>query len=701
MNLYKTNVGGIIVWILLAACSHHKSGDLVLFDAAITPDTSVETLTGGSVRSKDSVLWVNTSGKNRQPGVMINGNWDLSGYGSLEIKLFNDDHKGELPISIRLENPDADFEKGKGVFVDKIIVPSGKSKEVVIPVPVRLPYPETGEKLFGMRTTPYQLSGAVSNLDPSKVSRLVIYINNPTLNWKWGIKRVVARPGEKKELPAWMKLSPEEFFPFIDQYGQFKYKDWPGKTKSDDDLSASLSQELSAIAAEPGPADRGLFGGWKNGPRQKATGQFYVKKVDGKWWMVDPEGCLYWSHGPVRVTSSFAMTPLDGRKFYFTDLPGPNSPFAQFYKTRDKLLQPYYDAREIKETYDFSSANIYRKYGENWQEKYADMVHKRLKVWGMNTIANGSDSRICRLDKTPYTDRIEIKSAPITGSYGYWWKFKDPFHPEFRANLKEQLLNHKAELDDPWCFGFFVDNEIDWGSESSLAEWTLQSAAGQPAKIEFVNWLKKQYREIEKLNDSWESAYSSWDDLLQSQNVPLPGAKQDCRKFSLVIAEAYFKNIREQFKKVAPDKLYLGCRFSGSNQAVIRIASKYCDVISFNVYKRTLKDFRLPEGVDKPVMVGEFHFGATDRGMFHTGLVPVENQKERAQAFADYIESGLRHPNIIGAHWFQYGDQATTGRFDGENYQIGLVDVCDHPYAETISKIKTVGYQMYEIRNKK
>lgn len=701
MNKYKTNIGGIILWILLAACSYNKRGDFVMFDAAITPDTSVETLKGGSIRDKDSVLWLSTLSNNKQPGVIINNNWDLSKYGSLEVELVNDDRKGELPIYVRLENSDADPEKGEGVLITVITVSSGKSKKAIIPIPPKLPYPEIGEKLFGMRNTPYKLSGLGSNLDPSKVSRLVIYLDNPTMNWKWGIKSVVAKVGEKEELPAWMKLAPDEFFPFIDKYGQFKFRDWPGKTKSDSNLTESLKTELAELETQSGPKGRDQYGGWEQGPRQKRTGQFYVKKIDGKWWLVDPEGYLYWSHGPVRVTSSFAMTPLDGRKFYFTDLPDQNSPFAQFYETRDELLQPYYDARGIKETYDFSSANIYMKYGENWQEKYADIVHKRLKSWGMNTIANGSDVRICRLDRTPYTDRIEIKSPAIEGSYGHWWKFKDPFHPEFRANLKEQLQKHKTELDDPWCFGFFVDNEINWGSESSLAEWTLQSAAGQPAKIEFVNWLKKQYPKIEELNEAWKSSYSSWDAILQSQDIPLPGAKDDCKKFTLVIAEAYFKNIREEFKKIAPDKLYLGCRFSGSNQPVIRIASRYCDVISFNIYKRTLKDFRLPEGVDKPVMVGEFHFGALDRGMLHTGLVPVENQEERAQAFADYIESGLIHPNIIGAHWFQYGDQATTGRFNGENYQIGLVDVCDNPYPETISKITIVGYKMYEIRNTK
>ena len=98
------------------------------------------------------------------------------------------------------------------------------------------------------------------------------------------------------------------------------------------------------------------------------------------------------------------------------------------------------------------------------------------------------------------------------------------------------------------------------------------------------------------------------------------------------------------------------------------------------------------------MIVGEFHFGALDRGMFHTGLVPTENQEERAKAYKNYVNGGLRNPQIVGTHWFQYGDQATTGRGDGENYQIGFLDIADTPYPETIQACREVGYSMYEYR---
>ena len=63
-----------------------------------------------------------------------------------------------------------------------------------------------------------------------------------------------------------------------------------------------------------------------------------------------------------------------------------------------------------------------------------------------------------------------------------------------------------------------------------------------------------------------------------------------------------------------------------------------------------------------------------------------------------YVTSALRHPNFVGVHWHQFGDQPTTGRFDGEDFQNGFVDVCDTPYEETVRPARAVGETMYERR---
>ena len=109
-----------------------------------------------------------------------------------------------------------------------------------------------------------------------------------------------------------------------------------------------------------------------------------------------------------------------------------------------------------------------------------------------------------------------------------------------------------------------------------------------------------------------------------------------------------------------------------------------------------MADFQFDGGADVPLIIGEFHFGALDRGMFHTGLVPTASQQTRAEAYQQYVLGALHHPQLVGCHWFQYCDEPTTGRvYDEENYQIGFVDIADTPYAETIAASREVGERLY------
>jgi hypothetical protein len=242
----------------------------------------------------------------------------------------------------------------------------------------------------------------------------------------------------------------------------------------------------------------------------------------------------------------------------------------------------------------------------------------------------------------------------------------------------------------------FVDNELNWGDETSLALATLASPGDQDAKMAMVAQLKDKYQSIASLNLAWGAKHRDWQDLRNSQRTPATElARADLVAFTELLAETYFATVREELKAVAPTLLYLGCRFAWRNDRVVRAAARHCDVLTFNLYETAVADFALPKGIDHPVLIGEFHFGALDRGLFHPGLREVGTQAERAEAMRQYVFGALAHPNIVGAHWFQYRDQPLTGRGDGENYQIGFVDVCDNPYPETIAASRDIGTNLY------
>lgn len=630
----------------------------------------------------------------------VQGDWDLSKYGSFQIEFAQEQPKHSY-FSVFMENADSRPSDGstshsRGLFNMKVFL---EKPAISFERPIPPAMPVFQQVISAMKGV--EVNGLLAMIWPSPYwsykeagwgntiaawtldSKRVVSVKVVNLG-KGGapaVRRIVARGDVQrvKNMPEFAKLPPEKFFPFVDKYGQFIHRQWPGKINSDADLIAAREAEDADLAAHPGPKDRNRFGGWTEGPRFEAVGAFTVRKIDGKWWFVDPEGCLWWSHGPVRVSASCGMTSYEGRENAFAFLPRKDSDLGAFYKTRDELLWPYYVKYKVTNTYDFTSANLYRKYGEDWANVWADRAHRRLRSWGANTIANSSDKRVMRLSRTPYCDRIEIKSRPIEGSLKAkaWWPFRDPFDVSFREDLRRQFKECSEALNDPWCFGFFVDNELPWGGPDGLAKWTWDSPEDQPAKKEFRRRLAEKYG--------------------KKDVVP---SVEDMQEFSLEIAREYFRIVREELKRAAPSKLYLGCRFSGGlYEPFKRIAAEYVDVMSFNYYDRNITGFLpLPAGVDKPIIIGEFHFGALDRGPIRPGIVWLADQKERAATYRRYLESALKDPRFVGAHWHQYADDAPTGRFDGENFQIGWVDVCDTPYPETVEAVRWVGENMYRIR---
>ena len=87
-------------------------------------------------------------------------------------------------------------------------------------------------------------------------------------------------------------------------------------------------------------------------------------------------------------------------------------------------------------------------------------------------------------------------------------------------------------------------------------------------------------------------------------------------------------------------------------------------------------------------------------GDIGSGLVNMGSQEGRAEAIKKYVASGLANPQIVGVHWHQFSDQATSGRFDGEYFQVGWTDICDRPYPETVKALRELGDELYQLRAK-
>jgi len=497
----------------------------------------------------------------------------------------------------------------------------------------------------------------------------------------------------------------------VDRFGQWAGGGWPGKVKDEADLRRRRQQEEQELRRFPAVPDRDEYGGWKSGPKLQATGYFRTAKHDGKWWLVTPAGTLFVSLGMDCVHTGDA-TFIAGREEMFTWLPEEGSPLAKHIGYQSGV-----HSGPVKEgkTINWYALNLQRKYGENYKPLWMDVTLRRLRSWGFNTIANWSDWDFHRNGRVPYVGTAHIGGdhARVSSGSDYWGRMHDPFDPKFEQSVRNSLRPVVQHIgDDPWCIGYFVDNELSWagageeGGRYGLAYGTLQEdAANSPAKRAFVQQLRQKYGQIEKLNAAWNTSFASWEELEKPQKLQPPSTdarRQDFAEFVKSFARQYFRTVRQVLKELAPNHLYLGCRFAWYGQDAVEAAAEYCDVISFNIYAPRVEHERyaILKGLDKPAIIGEFHFGALDRGMFHTGLVAAKDQQDRARMYKDYLTSVLTHPNFVGCHWFQYNDQPLTGRwFDGENYNIGFVTVTDTPYPEMVQAAREIHGEAYRIRS--
>ncbi len=688
------------------------------FDVAAAFDTATAT-PDARIERDGSIVRVHVRRSDSHPGVVFrprSGGWDISDVGAIEAQVKNIGSR-TLNVHLVADNPGADRTARKGCCIRSTSIPPGKKQVLKLAITSQ-PSGILKMAFHGMRGVPGGVSGQQSgSMDPTNVVRISLYIYHPGADYEYEVSDLRA---VKSSSPFPLPKNVADLFPMIDRFGQYIHKDWPDKIAAETGLARHHQEEAADLAAHPGPKGWNQYGGWLDGPQLEATGRFRVAKWHDKWWLIDPDGRLFWSHGLVRVTWSCGYTPITGRRFLFADLPTSDSPFAPFYGRSTWAIRGLYE-RGAK-TYNFTGANLLRKYGPTWPEAFADVTHRRLRSWGLNTLANCSQPAIYLKRKTPYTATVYSLDSPpegTPGGTGYvatihddsrvteaasggWGSFPDVFDPSFKATLVREVAQHKGKaVGDPRCLGYFLGNELTWGrDETWLASAVLKSPADQPAKKVFVTDLQKKYERTENLNAAWGTEHASWDALLRSTTPPDAGkSRADLAAFLDKTADAYFRQCREAVKEIDPDGLYLGCRFAGwANTRIFLAAARYSDVISVNRYAESVADLRLPSDIDKPVVIGEFHFGALDRGKFHASLRPVADQQARGAAYEKYVRSALENPLIVGTHWHQYGDQATTGRDDGENFQNGFVDVCDTPYTETIAACRRIGYRLYEVR---
>lgn len=465
--------------------------------------------------------------------------------------------------------------------------------------------------------------------------------------------------------------------PAVDAFGQWNLGEFEGKVHSEKELKETWAKEDAEIAAMKNTRFSKYGGDLSR--KTKATGFFHVKKVNGKWWFVDPEGYLFLSissNGMSPGGAGLIRNPIKG--IYTETAPeGFKEPDMSQYARYGRRAEPRKDrfGREIPDKYVMLTAwNQYRRFGtENVTEKARQLVVDRMSLWGMNTIGNWSDRGLIGMNQKPFM--ISLSGLGISsGILGMPDVYADGFAESIDEGVRKSVEPFKG---NKMLIGYFVGNEPTWSNkELRLCELIMEAPDDMPLKKALQTYLRKN-------GDTERSRHA----------------------FVYETFEMFLAEVQKALDKHDPDHLNLGIRYGSGVPApeVLKLSKKYFDVYSFNNYgiQPNLRNMDIIYKATKmPMIIGEYHFGTTDRGLGES-LVRVTSQKERGLAYMNYTEKAFSHKALIGTSWFTWYDQPFFGRGDGENYNIGLIDATDRPYEWMVKAIQQVSENCYDVHDGK
>ena len=290
----------------------------------------------------------------------------------------------------------------------------------------------------------------------------------------------------------------------------------------------------------------------------------------------------------------------------------------------------------------------------------ASRLARRLDAWGFNTGSEGM--------KKPYTAYVNAPRGQNT-----FLGVADVYSDEFARGVDEAAARQcTPRRDDPRLLGYFIGNEPPWGDrESEVVDMIL---AGPPTATQ-----------------------ARLKELLSKGDAP---ARR--KEFVIGAFEKQLELVDAAIRKYDPNHLNLGIRFGGSPAEDVLRCGRVFDVCSINVYEyepsKQIERTALITG--RPVLIGEFHFGVPENGL-GAGLVQTRDQAERAKGYRYYLERAAALPAFLGAHWFTWRDEPVLGRMDGENYNIGFVDVTDRPYPELVEAAKAAHRRLRDVHSGK
>lgn len=428
-----------------------------------------------------------------------------------------------------------------------------------------------------------------------------------------------------------------------DTSGKIKFSDWkPFETR----LVSNIKD------FEPTPVEYNKYGSVKT-ISSKATGFFRTEKINGRWWIIDPEGY---------AGMNIAMNSVNAGKSERN-----KAAYAQkFNNDKDWIQKTKHQLQEL----GFNGTG-------SWSTHHAVIQANE-----------GSDQPLS------YTINWNFMSAygkkrggtyAVPGHTGYRGNVIFVFDPDFETFCDEHAKKLIPYKDDPNLFGHFSDNEMPFNLKN--LDNYLKLKENDPGYIAAKKWLDDKGLSPEQITN------------------------KERAEFLAFAAERYFSIVSKAIKKYAPNHLYLGSRLYSSERSVpefMEAVGKYVDIISINYYsvwtpnKKRMADWAQWSG--KPFIITEYYTKGVDSGLPNISGAgwQVKTQEDRGKFYQNYCLALLESKNCVGWHWFKYQDNDPTNpkaELSNQDANKGIVDNEYNLYQPLTEKMQQLNQNYFQLIN--
>ena len=390
----------------------------------------------------------------------------------------------------------------------------------------------------------------------------------------------------------------------------------------------------------------GRFGGIGAVEANCATGFFHTSQIDGRWWLIDPEGRRFIHQGVASVR------------------PVPTKAAEAALKER------------------FGSAGAW---GSQTSEFLRSYGFNGVGAWSDDAAFRSADSRLAYTRLWNFMSAYGKKRGGTyqkPGHTGYPGDCPFIFDPEFPAFCEEHARQLAADKDDPWLLGHFTDNELPWNRK--MLDHYIKLPVSDHGHIAATRWLKQRHGG-KTITD------------------------RDRDDFVAHAADTYFKAVCTAIRKHDPNHLILGARFHGPTfklKGLFEAAGHHIDVVSMNYYHAwtpdpdLLRSWSATSG--KPIIITEWYAKAMDSGMANTSGAGwlVKTQRDRGLFYQNFTLGLLESRACVGWHWFRYADNDPDEKgADPSNRDSnkGVLSKRYVPYQELLDPMKEINTRSFNL----